>query len=116
VKNVIVDTDGNFDVLVPLFLDAGVEGFGPIERAANMSPLELRKKYGKSFFMIGGIDKRVLNKGKKAIETDVKKTVLPLIQDGGYIPTVDHSIPPDISLDSFKYYLDVKWDIINGTC
>jgi hypothetical protein len=114
VKNVIVDTDGNFDALVPLFLDAGVEGFGPIERAANMSPLELRKKYGKAFFMIGGIDKRVLNKGKKAIENEVKSTVPPLIDEGGFIPTVDHSIPPDVSLDSFNYYLNVKWDVING--
>jgi uroporphyrinogen decarboxylase len=114
VKNVVVDTDGNFEVLIPLFLEAGVEGFGPIERASDMKPLELRKKYGKSFFMIGGIDKRELKKGKKAIETEVKNTVLPLIGEGGFIPTVDHSIPPDVSLDSFKYYLDVKWDVLNG--
>jgi uroporphyrinogen decarboxylase len=64
--------------------------------------------------MIGGIDKRELKKGKKAIETEVKNTVLPLIGEGGFIPTVDHSIPPDVSLDSFKYYLDVKWDVLNG--
>ena len=44
VRNVIVDTDGNFDVLIPLFLEAGVEGFGPIEAAAGMDPLNLRKK------------------------------------------------------------------------
>jgi uroporphyrinogen decarboxylase len=116
VKNVIVDTDGNFGPLIPAFLDAGVEGFGPIERAANMNPLELRKLYGRSFFMIGGIDKRVLNMDNKAIQEEVVSVVPNLIEEGGFIPTIDHSVPPDVSLDSFKYYLDVKWNIINGTC
>jgi len=114
VKNVIVDTDGNFEVLIPVFLDTGVEGFGPIERAANLNPLDLRKKYGKSFFMIGGIDKRELTKDKKAIETEVMNIVLPLIENGGFIPTIDHSVPPDVSLDNFKYYLEIKWKVING--
>jgi len=64
--------------------------------------------------MIGGIDKRELTKDKKAIETEVVNIVLPLIEDGGFIPTVDHSVPPDVSLDNFKYYLEIKWKLING--
>jgi uroporphyrinogen decarboxylase len=113
-KNIIVDTDGNFEALIPEFLDAGVEGFGPIERAANMNPLELRKKYGKSFFMIGGIDKLALIQGRKGIENELMGILPPLLEEGGYIPTVDHSVPPDVSFDSFKYYLELKRKIING--
>jgi len=114
VKNVIVDTDGNFEVLIPQFLEAGVEGFGPIEAAAGMDPLELRKKYGNSFFMIGGIDKRVLTGDREALKRELKRVIPPMIEQGGFIPTIAHSIPPDVSMDSFKYYLEMKWKAIHG--
>ena len=113
-SNVIVDTDGNFEVLIPLFLESGVEGFGPIERAANLDPLSLRRKYGNAFFMIGGIDKRVLTEGRDAVDVELKHVIPPLIEQGGFIPTIDHSIPPDVPLDSFKYYLERKWKAIHG--
>ena len=114
VKNVIVDTDGNFEVLIPLFLEAGVDGFGPIEAAAGMGPLQLRRKYGNTFFMIGGIDKRVLTRGREAVKRELKRVIPPMLEQGGFIPTIDHSIPPDVRLDSFKYYLEMKWKAIHG--
>jgi len=114
VKNVIVDTDGNFEVLIPLFLEAGVEGFGPIEAAAGMDALQLRKKYGNAFFMIGGIDKRVLTRDREAVKRELKRIIPPMLEQGGFIPTIDHSIPPDVRLDSFKYYLEMKWKAIHG--
>lgn len=114
VKNVIVDTDGNFEALIPVFLDAGVEGFGPIERAAGLDPVELRKEYGKAFFMIGGIDKRVLKAGEGDIDRELYRVLPPLLEEGGFIPTVDHSVPPDVSLRNFEYYLSVKRKIIEG--
>jgi uroporphyrinogen decarboxylase len=114
VKNVIVDTDGNFDELIPLFLESGVEGFGPIEAAAGMDPVGLRKKYGNSFFMIGGIDKRILTEGREFVESELRRVIPPMIEQGGFIPTIDHSIPPDVSMDSFQYYLEMKWKAIHG--
>jgi uroporphyrinogen decarboxylase len=114
VKNVIVDTDGNFDVLIPLFLESGVGGFGPIEAAAGMDPVGLRKKYGNCFFMIGGIDKRVLTWGRDSVESELRRVIPPMIEQGGFIPTIDHSIPPNVSMDSFRYYLEMKWKAIHG--
>jgi hypothetical protein len=114
VKNVIIDTDGCFGPLIPVFLDAGADGFGPIERAAGMDPRELRTRYGRSFSMIGGIDKRVLKKGKAAMEKEIMELLPPLLEQGGYIPTIDHSIPPDISLRDFETYLEVKRRAVFG--
>ena len=114
VRNVIVDTDGCFGPLIPVFLDAGVDGFGPIERAAGMDPLDLRARYGKSFAMIGGIDKRVLKKGRAVMEREVMDLVPRLLDTGGYIPTIDHSIPPDVSLAEFEAYLAVKRRAVFG--
>jgi hypothetical protein len=114
VKNVIVDTDGCFGPLIPVFLDAGVDGFGPIERAAGMDPRELRARYGKGFSMIGGIDKRILKKGRRDMEKEITELLPPLLEQGGYIPTIDHSIPPDISLAQFEAYLAVKRRAVFG--
>ena len=99
--------------LVDLSLDAGVDGFNPCEVAAGMDPVYLRKKYGKSMNLIGGIDKRELAKGKVEIDREVRK-ILPLLEEGGYFPTVDHTVPPDIPLDNFKYYMEVKTKALLG--
>ena len=37
-----------------------------------------------------------------------------LLETGGYIPTIDHSVPPDVSYEDFLYYLDVKSEILEG--
>ena len=114
VELVLVDTDGNHEVLIPLFLEAGVDGFGPIERAADMDPVKLRQRYGKTFCMAGGVDKRAISKGKREIEEEVKRVIVPLIAQGGFIPSIDHSIPPDVSLENFRYYLKLKRQAIFG--
>jgi hypothetical protein len=113
VKIVLVDTDGDFEVLIPLFLEAGVDGFGPMEVASDMDPASMRKKYGKSFCMMGGVDKRAVAKGKRAIDEQLAK-LAPVIHEGGYIPMIDHSIPPDVSLANFQYYLEQKRKVVFG--
>jgi uroporphyrinogen decarboxylase len=110
---VIVDTDGDFEALIPEFLEAGVDGFNPMEVAAGMEPVRMRRKYGRSFCMVGGIDKREIAKDRAAIDREVAK-IAPLIQEGGYIPWIDHAIPPDISLDNFRHYLEQKKKVILG--
>ncbi|MCL4415295.1 MAG: hypothetical protein M1365_01130 [Actinobacteria bacterium] len=113
IKIVLVDTDGNFEVLIPLFLEAGVDGFWPLEVASGMDPVMLRKKYGKAFSISGGIDKRVIAAGKREIDIELKR-LTPVIEEGGYIPTLDHAAPPDISFKNFMYYIDLKRKIIFG--
>jgi len=105
---VLVDSDGDHEVLVPTFLEAGVNGFGPVERAAGMDPVRLRRKYGKDVVMIGGVDKREIAKGRRAIDREIDRSIRPIVDEGGFIPTIDHSIPPDVSLDNFRYYLERK--------
>ena len=108
-----VDSDGNTEVLLPLFVEAGVTCHWPLERAAGMDPLEVRKEYGTSLALSGGMDKRELAKDRRAIEEEVER-ILPLIEQGGYIPTVDHTVPPDVSYGNFMYYMEIKWKALRG--
>ncbi|MDF2686892.1 MAG: hypothetical protein K0S55_2075 [Clostridia bacterium] len=113
VKYVFVDTDGNCEALLPLLMEAGVDGIWPLERAANMDPIRIRKKFGKDLRLFGAVDKMELAKGKKAIDAHLA-TMVPLIEEGGFIPTVDHTVPPDVSLEDFLYYMKRKEDLLWG--
>ena len=106
-----VDCDGNPSELIPLWLEGGVNGFFPIEVAAGMDPVELKKKYGKSLLLLGGIDKRTLTKGKEAIEKELKTKLPFLFKKGGYSPWADHMIPPDVPLENFRYFVDLTKEI-----
>ncbi len=55
----------------------------------------------KSLGGYGGIDKRVLARTKKDIKSEVMAKVPQLFEVSGYIPCVDHNIPPDVSLENF---------------
>ena len=113
VRYVVVDTDGNPEVVIPMLLEAGVDALWPLERAADQDPLRLRKIYGPSLRLWGGVDKRELAKGPKAIDSHLR-TLAPLIEEGAFIPTVDHSVPPDISWSDFQYYLESKTKLLRG--
>jgi uroporphyrinogen decarboxylase len=105
VTALILDSDGNTEELLPIWIDCGINAHYPFEIASDMDPVKLRKKYGKDLIIVGGIDKRMLSKGKNEIDHEVQK-VRELIKDGGYIVNCDHHIPPDVSYENIKYFLN----------
>ena len=78
-----------------------------------MDPVYLRKKFGKSLRMLGGVDKRVLATDKKNIKKHLEQ-LRPVVEEGGYIPTVDHTVPPDVSFENFCYYMELKQKLLKG--
>jgi hypothetical protein len=113
VKYVAVDTDGNPTMLIPLLMDAGVDTLWPLERAADVDPLVLRRRFGRSLRLWGEVDKRVLTQGRKAICAHLRQ-MIPLIEEGGFIPTVDHTVPPDVSWGDFGIYMEAKRHLLDG--
>jgi uroporphyrinogen decarboxylase len=101
---IIVDSDGNNDVLIPLWLEAGVNGLRPFEIASDSDPIAIRKRYGKDLIIQGGIDKRVLSRSYEDIDREVLSKVPWLCLPGGYFPQVDHLVPPDVPLENYRYY------------
>lgn len=103
VKIIFVDSDGNNWKLIPMLLEGGVTCLGPMEVAASMDVIKLREAFPR-LQMIGGIDKRSLIAGPGAIDQELEHKVLPLLKTGGYVPTVDHGVPPDVSWENYTYY------------
>jgi hypothetical protein len=107
-----LDSDGNFEVLIPMLLEAGVTCIWPLEVAAGMDPRRLRRQYGRDLALSGGIDKRVLARDKAAIRAELEAKIPPLVEEGGYIPTLDHTVPPDVPYENWLYYLELKTELL----
>ncbi|UCH36007.1 MAG: hypothetical protein JSV65_06550 [Armatimonadota bacterium] len=106
------DSDGNFDVLVPLVIEAGITCIWPLEVAAGNDPRETRRRFGRDLALSGGLDKRALACDKAAIRAELQAKIPPLLDDGGYIPTLDHAVPPDVSYENWLYYLELKSEML----
>lgn len=102
VKIIFVDTDGDCNELIPLFMEAGVTGLYPMEVSAGMDIVAVRKKYP-DLQIMGGIPKSDIALGKKRIDEFLGPVEWTLKQ-GGYIPFGDHFIPPEVPWEEFKYY------------
>jgi hypothetical protein len=108
---IFVDCDGNIDELIPIWLEAGINGLWPLEAASGMDPVALRKHYGRDLLLVGGIDKRELSRGPHAVQAEVAR-IAPAIAGGGYIPTVDHSVPPDVPWQNYTYFRRLSADLL----
>ncbi len=99
-----MDTDGNFQSLIPNFLDTGIDGFLPMDVNAGMDIVQTRKEFPLVKF-IGGFNKNLIEKGEKSIDQEFER-LLPVIRQGGYIPACDHQVPPTASLNNYQYYIE----------
>jgi len=100
---VIIDTDGQVGPLVPWFESLGVTAILPLERQSGVDTQELRKSHP-ALRMIGGFDKTIMHQGEAAMRKEFER-LLPTMRQGGFIPSVDHQTPPDVSLDNYKIYI-----------
>lgn len=101
------DTDGNILPIVDTFLDNGLNTMFPIEVHAGSDPCRLRDIYGQRIRLWGGFCKRKLAHSREAIDTELER-IRPYVEQGGFIPGVDHRVPADVPLVLYKYYLDRK--------
>ena len=100
------DCDGDVRLLLPIFLESGINCLFPFEVNSCAHPGELMDQY-EGLRIMGGVDKMKLREGPEAIKAYLK-TLVPYVERGGYIPFCDHLCPPDITPANYLYYLDLK--------
>jgi len=111
---VLCDSDGDVTDMIPWFLDAGIEGVYPLERQAGVNVAKLRHVYP-SFVLMGGYDKMVMSQNEAAMRTEFER-LLPLMRTGGFIPSVDHQTPPEVSLDQYRIYVSLFQEYCKNAC
>jgi hypothetical protein len=106
-KHFFFHSDGNIAPLMDMLLQAGFEGFNPLEPRCGIDLIKLRKHYGKRVVFFGGIcNTQILPKGDKK---EIEKMVLPLIEMGreGGLIIGSVSIGDDIAPQAYDYYISL---------
>jgi len=98
-----VDTDGFCEPVIDLYRELGMTHMSPFEVAAGCDVLRVAQKYP-DLRISGGIDKRVLAEGKDAIDRMVDRIFPEMQKRGGYLPTCDHGVPEEVSLENYLHY------------
>lgn len=101
-----VDSDGFIGELIPVWIEYGINFCDPIEVAAGNDLTAFRKAFGKKMAYRGGVDKRAMAKGGEVIKRELAR-LEPIVRDGGYIPSCDHGIPPDVGWKQMLEYSDL---------
>jgi uroporphyrinogen decarboxylase len=104
---VIMHSCGFIEPLIPGLLEAGIDCLQVIEVKAGMDLIKLYQAYGDQLSFMGGIDVRVLyNNDRHEIDTELEKKI-PIVKGHyGYVLHSDHSIPSNVTHDTYQYFID----------
>jgi uroporphyrinogen decarboxylase len=87
------------------FAELGINGLFPFEVAAGSDVLAFRERHPR-FFVWGAFDKRALLGTRDDVEREVMAKVPKLWEQGGFIPSIDHSVPP-CPQENFEHFLEL---------
>jgi hypothetical protein len=108
------DSDGDIAPVIEDFLACGVNVFHPMEPCTpGMDVVQLRRQYGQRVAFYGGLDKHVLRRGKDAITAELEYKLPPLVASGGCVLGLDHRIPNGTPLESYRFYINRAWEILD---
>jgi len=101
--NFQVDTDGFCDPVIDLYRELGLTHMSPFEVASHCDVVRTAEQYP-DLRISGGVDKRILAQGPEAIDRMIDR-IFPVMQKrGGFIPTCDHAVPEEVSLENYRYF------------
>jgi len=99
-----LDTDGFGDPVVDIYRrELGLDVMSPWEAASDCDVVRAGRRWP-WLAMYGGIDKRVLARGRGAIDRMVERILPAMRERGGYYPTCDHGVPEEVPLADYHHY------------
>jgi uroporphyrinogen decarboxylase len=101
---------GNINPFIPELVEIGLDGLNPLEVKAGMDPVQIKQKYGDHLLLHGGIN-AVLWDDRESIEAEMRKVVPALKEKGGYLFSSDHSVPDSVSLENFRYIIELAKEL-----
>ena len=104
INHIGLDSDGDIWKLIDVWVDNGINILWPFEVQSGMDIVKVRNRYP-DLVIMGGVNKKEIARGGDAMCAEVDR-ITPLVEKGGYIPELDHSIPPDISWPVFCEYIE----------
>ena len=106
----MVDTDGDGRLLVPLWIEGGVDIVVPWETQFGIDMKDVRKQYPK-LGIIGAINKHALEHSRSDMDAELNKVPY-MLEKGYYIPSLDHGVTNEVPWDNYQYFYDKLKEII----
>jgi len=105
---VFIDSDGDITQAVDWYASVGADGMFPLERQAGVDvSLYIDKQPQMAF--LGHFDKMCMKHGKEAMRAEFER-ILPSMQRGKVIVSVDHQTPPDVSIENYREYVKLLFE------
>ena len=105
---VIFHSDGDIRPVIDDLISAGVDAINPLEAKAGMDLRELAPRYGRRLSFVGNFDVReMLTNDPQRIEQEVRSKLQAAMPYGGIVYHSDHSIPPGVTLESYRLVLEL---------
>lgn len=94
---------GNVKRVFGDFIELGIDAYNPLEAKAGMNVVELRRQYGHQIGFCGNMDVMEWAAGDEAELKKIVLTKLNAAKGGGMIFQSDHSVPSNVSGQSYDY-------------
>ncbi len=107
---VVLHSCGSTAKALPLIVEAGFDALNPMERKAlDNEPFAFAEKYGDKLAFVGGFDIRIWESNDRdLVEREVRHYINGMKDRGARLVFAsDHSIPPTVHYDTYRYALDV---------
>ena len=113
VQAVVMDCDGHNGQILDVMYPSVIDGIQPVEIAAHNDPEQMLTTHP-GVFIHGGVDKREMRFSREQLRAEVATRFRSAWKHGGFIPHVDHGVPPDIPLRNFLYYVELAKGFARG--
>ena len=115
VNTIIARTYANTREILPALFETGINCLWACEYSSfGMDFQEIRRVFGNSVRLIGGLDLDILRQGKDQMRQEMERRIPPLLEQGGYIPLLDGRVREDISFEDYSYYRQLLEKIVQG--
>ncbi len=101
-----IHSDGDIRQLISRLIAAGVQVLQPIEAKLGLDVRDLKREYGADLAFMGNIDATRMDADRAAIEAEIRDKITLAREGGGYIYHSDHSVPPTVSWDRYRWIID----------
>jgi len=109
---VIMHSCGFVEPLLPDMVKAGINCLQAMEVKAGMDLLRIYENFGDKIALMGGIDVRTLcTNDKKIIDEELEAKIPVVKQKYGYVLHSDHSIPGEVTFDTYCYFVKKAFEL-----
>ena len=96
---------GNAEPLFDDLIECGVKVMNPLQVSAGIDIVELKEKYAGKLAFFGNRGSHLLDGPSTQLELEIKRR-LEAFRGGGFVFHSDHSVPPTVSLERYRWILD----------